>query len=180
MWILRNCIFLIAWFTLAWLAYKAMTLSVEASRPEKIEETPTIYVKYLRHISPIVVSPKGDWIDLRAGKDVYLMKDEYACIPLGVAMKLPDGYSAIIAPRSSTFQNWKIIQTNSIGVIDNVFCGENDEWMLPVLAHDETLIKQNERICQFRLLKNEPDPDIIRVDKLNYEDRGGLDSTGKE
>lgn len=181
-WLMRNAIFVVAWLSVAWLAYRAMTLSLEASEPKnfKNDETPVIYVKYLRRIDPIRVSPNGDWIDLRAGKDIHLLKDEYGCIPLGVAMKLPDGYGAIIAPRSSTYKTWKIIQTNSIGIIDNIYCGDNDEWMLPVLATEETTILRNERICQFRLLKNYPDPDLIMVDDLKNEDRGGFGSTGRE
>lgn len=121
---------------------------------------------------------KCDWIDLRAAKEVTLKAGEFALIPLGVGMKLPDGYEAHLAPRSSTFKNFGIIQTNSIGVIDNSYCGDNDEWMFPAYALRDTTIHVNDRICQFRIMKKQPLVQFNTVEKLEDENRGGFGSTG--
>jgi len=134
-------------------------------------------VKRLEKIS------KGDWIDLRAGCDVIMKPGDFKLIPLGVAMELPKGYEAQIVPRSSTFKNYGIIQTNSQGVIDNSYCGDNDQWFMPsyclVARHgDKTLIKKNDRICQFRIIESQPVIKIREVDFLDNEDRGGHGSTG--
>ena len=134
----------------------------------------------LLHIEKI---DKGEWIDLRASKAYHLKPGEFALIDLGVSMKLPDGYEAHLAPRSSTFKNYGIVQTNSIGVIDNSFSGTNDIWMMPVYATRDTYIKVNDRICQFRIIKHQPDLDIkevnmIEVNSLDDVNRGGFGSTG--
>lgn len=126
------------------------------------------------------VAGKSDWIDLRAAKEVTLKAGEFALIPLGVAMKIPFGFEAHIAPRSSTFKNWGIIQTNSVGVVDNSYCGDNDEWKMPVYATRDTVIHVNDRICQFRILENQPHIIFKEVDHLDGEDRGGIGSTGKQ
>ena len=123
---------------------------------------------------------KSDWIDLRARERFVLEKGTAKIIPLGVAMELPEGYEAHIAPRSGTFKNWKIIQTNSVGVIDRKFCGDNDEWGMPVLAMQDTIIEKGDRICQFRVMERQPDINFDVVDQLNNEDRGGWGSTGKK
>lgn len=120
----------------------------------------------------------GDWIDLRAAEDVTLKAGEKAIISLGVSMKLPDGYEAHILPRSSTFKKWGIIQTNHMGVIDNSYSGNNDIWGMPVLAMEDTEIKINDRICQFRIMKKQPELEFIEVDHLDGADRGGFGSTG--
>lgn len=120
----------------------------------------------------------ADWIDLRSAETVCLYKGEKALLRLGVAMKLPDGYEAILAPRSSTFKNYGLIQTNGIGIIDSTYCGNNDEWLMPVLATRETMIHKNDRICQFRIQKKQPTIKFVVVDKLGDEDRGGFGSTG--
>ena len=120
----------------------------------------------------------GDWIDLRAAEDVVLKKDEFRIISLGVSMKLPDGYEANIVPRSSTFKKWGIIQTNHMGVIDNSYSGNNDIWCMPVYAMRDTEIKMNDRICQFRIVKKQPEIEFIEVDYLSGADRGGFGSTG--
>ena len=109
-------------------------------------------VKYLADIDHIERIHKGDWIDLRCSQDITLTKGEYKMIPLGVAMELPEGYEAIVAPRSSTFKNWKILLSNSIGVIDESYCGDNDEWHFPAYATEDITIPKNTRICQFRLI----------------------------
>lgn len=121
----------------------------------------------------------GDWIDLRAAKDVTLKAGEKAIISLGVSMKLPDGYEAHIVPRSSAFNKWGIIQTNHMGVIDNSYSGNNDVWGMPVYAMRDTKIKMNDRICQFRIMNKQPEIEFVEVEYLNGADRGGFGSTGK-
>ena len=121
---------------------------------------------------------KGDWIDLRAHGDYKLHLEELALIRLGVAMELPDGYEAIIAPRSSTPKNFGIIQANSIGVIDNSYCGDDDEWGMFVMALRDTVIHDGDRIAQFRIQKNQPDFDFEFVNSLGNPNRGGWGSTG--
>ena len=138
-----------------------------------------IKIRYLETgLVEVKVIEIGDWIDLRSAESVCLYKGEKALLRLGVAMKLPDGYEAILAPRSSTFKNYGIIQTNGIGIIDSTYCGNNDEWMMPVLATRETMIHKNDRICQFRIQKKQPTIKFVVVDKLGDEDRGGFGSTG--
>lgn len=120
----------------------------------------------------------GDWIDLRAAETISMKAGEFKLIPLGVAVELPDGYEALVVPRSSTFKNFSIIQTNSIGIIDETYCGPNDWWCFPAYAVRDTKIEMNDRICQFRIIKHQPEIEIIEVDELNNTDRGGLGSTG--
>ena len=120
----------------------------------------------------------GDWIDLRASEDVTLKAGEKAIIRLGISMKLPDGYEAYIVPRSSTFKKWGIVQTNHIGIIDNSYSGNNDIWGMPVYAMRDTKIKMNDRICQFRIMKKQPEIEFVEVDYLAGADRGGFGSTG--
>ena len=125
------------------------------------------------------VDGKSDWIDLRAAKEVELKKGEFALIPLGVAMELPAGYEAHVVPRSSTFKNFGVIQTNSMGVIDETYCGDNDQWFFPAYALRNTVIHVNDRICQFRIMEQQPALDFEETDVLGNEDRGGHGSTGK-
>lgn len=120
----------------------------------------------------------GEWYDLRAAKDVRLSEGDLAYIPLGVAIELPEGYEAIVAPRSSSAKKFGIIQANSLGVIDHTYCGDNDEWMMPVYAIRNTDIHKNDRICQFRIQKIQPEADIVYVSELGNKDRNGIGSTG--
>ena len=138
-----------------------------------------IKVKYHTDILPLEMNEKGDWVDLRAARDMKLWGGYYYYIPLGISVELPEGYEAHIAPRSSTFKNWGIIQTNSVGVIDNSYCGDNDIWMMPVYATRFTKIKKNDRICQFRIVEKQPHLEFETVDHLGNEDRGGFGSTGR-
>lgn len=124
------------------------------------------------------VGGKSDWIDLRAAKEVELKKGEFQLIPLGVAMKLPDGYEAHVLPRSSTFKNFGILQVNSMGVIDESYSGDNDQWFFPAFAVRDTIIHVNDRICQFRIMKHQPMIQFQEVEHLNDADRGGFGSTG--
>ena len=141
-----------------------------------------IDVKYHNpELIPINFSENGDWIDLRAAQDYHLYPNKFYLLSLGVSMKLPDGYEAHLAPRSSTFKKWGIIQTNGVGVIDNSYCGENDVWMMPVITTKITNIKLNDRICQFRIMKKMPSNIVINtVEHLSDEDRGGFGSTGEQ
>lgn len=128
---------------------------------------------------PINLLEKGDWIDLRAAKEYKLFSGEFYLIDLGISIKLPEGYEAHIVPRSSSFKNWGIIQTNGIGIIDNSYCGENDVWMMPVLATKGADIHVNDRVCQFRIVKKMSNNiEINTVEHLNTQDRGGFGSTG--
>ena len=138
-----------------------------------------IKVKYHADILPIEMNEKGDWVDLRAAQDMKLWEGCSYRIPLGISVELPDGYEAHVAPRSSTFKNWGIIQTNSVGVIDNSYCGDNDIWTMPVYATRFTEIKKNDRICQFRIVEKQPHLEFETVDHLGNEDRGGFGSTGR-
>ena len=122
---------------------------------------------------------QGDWIDLRAAEDVEMKAGEFRFIRLGVGMILPEGYEAHVAPRSSTFRNFGIIATNSVGVIDNSFCGEEDEWKMPAYALRDTVIKKNDRICQFRIMEKQPQLEFETVERLKDKSRGGFGSTGK-
>ena len=121
---------------------------------------------------------KGDLIDLRSAADIEMKKGEFKLIPLGVGMKLPEGYKANVYPRSSTFKNFGVIMTNSVGQIDNSYSGDNDEWKFPALAMRDTVIHKNDRICQFEIQKNQPEIEFIEVEKLDDTDRGGVGSTG--
>lgn len=120
----------------------------------------------------------GDWIDLRTIDVVTLKKGQFRKVDLGVAMELPAGYEALLVPRSSTFKNYGVLQANSMAVIDNSFCGDDDYWSFLVLATEDVTIPKGARICQFRIMKNQPQIDFKVVDKLGNENRGGMGSTG--
>ena len=126
------------------------------------------------------IAGKSDWIDLRAAKEMELKAGQYAMIPLGVAMKLPEGYEAHIVPRSSTYKNYGLIQTNHMGVVDESYCGDNDQWHMPVYALRDTVIHVNDRICQFRIMEHQPKIVFEEVEALSAPDRGGFGSTGKQ
>ena len=117
-------------------------------------------------------------MDLHAAEDVELKAGDFKLIPLGVAMELPEGYEAHVIPRSSTFKNYGILQTNSMGLIDESYCGDNDQWFMPVYATRDTVIHQNDRICQFRLMDHQVSLEITEVEHLEGKDRGGFGSTG--
>lgn len=124
------------------------------------------------------VEGKSDWIDLAAAETVTLKKGEFKLIHLGVAMELPEGYEAHIAPRSSTFKNFKILETNSVGVVDRSYCGPNDWWKMAVYATEDTTINKGDRIAQFRIIENQPKLNFVESE-LSGQDRGGFGSTGK-
>ena len=145
-------------------------------------EPKTIKIKYFTDkIDKLTyIDGKSDWIDLRAAEEVALKKGEFKLIPLGVAMELPEGYEAHVVPRSSTFKNFGIIQTNHQGVIDCSYCGDNDQWFMPAYAVRDTQIHINDRLCQFRILENQPKLSFEQVQSLDNADRGGHGSTGKQ
>ena len=144
-----------------------------------MSELKQIKIKYFdKDMQKLEKIQKGDLIDLRSAEDVELKKGEYKLIPLGVGMKLPEGYKANVYPRSSTFNNFGIIMTNSVGQIDNSYSGDNDEWKFPALAMRDTVIHKNDRICQFEIQKIQPEIEFIEVEKLDDTDRGGVGSTG--
>lgn len=138
-----------------------------------------IKIKYLRDIQKIERFNVGDWIDLRAAEDVVMKAGEYRMIPLGVAMELPKGYEALVAPRSSTFKKYGIMLANSVGVIDEAYKGDNDEWNFLAYAVKNTKIHKNERICQFRIIQHQPLIYLQEVESLGNDDRGGIGSTGR-
>ncbi|MEY8352470.1 dUTP diphosphatase [Lachnospiraceae bacterium 54-53] len=126
------------------------------------------------------IDGKSDWIDLRAAKEVVMKSGEFQLIPLGIAMELQSGYEAHVVPRSSTFKNYGVIQTNSMGIIDETYCGDNDQWFFPAYALRDTAIHINDRICQFRIMRHQPTISFAETDILANENRGGHGSTGKQ
>ena len=152
---------------------------------------------------------KGDWVDLRVdsikcytrklkskmitkeevitlenrewlGNQLLYNKGDIIKFGLGVAMELPEGYEAEIRPRSSTFKKYGLIQTNSVGTIDNSYKGDNDEWMVEFIAMRDGTINRFDRVCQFRIWENQPSFEFEEVDRLGNEDRGGYGSTGRD
>ena len=160
-------------------------LFFSAEEIEKLKEMvapKTIDIRYhtelFPELMPIEDIEKGDWIDLRCAATTTLKAGSFLVIPLGVSMKLPKGYTAIVAPRSSTFKKYGILMTNSIGVVDESYCGDNDMWGLPAYATRDVEIPVNERICQFTIT-NKIKASFNTVEKLTDEDRGGFGSTGR-
>ena len=140
-----------------------------------------LQVRIKKHVPELILPKKihiGDWIDLRAAETVHLEPNEYKLFSLGISVELPLGYEAHIVPRSSTFKNFGIIQTNHCGIIDEAYKGDNDLWMFPAYAIRDTTIRRNDRICQFRIVKKMEQIEIIEVESLGNEDRGGIGSTG--
>lgn len=141
----------------------------------------TIEIRYLTGNIPTLtyVDGKSDWIDLYVAKDMYIKQGDFALVPLGVAMRIPEGYEAHLVPRSSTFLRYGLLQTNSMGVIDESYSGDNDEWKMPVYATKDVFLHVGDRICQFRIMKNQPLLEFQTVKHLDSTDRGGFGSTGK-
>ena len=141
--------------------------------------TEKIRIRYLRDIDPIEKLTCGNWIDLRCAEDTEMKAGEFKIFPLGIAMELPMGYEALVVPRSSTFREYGVILVNSMGVIDESYCGDDDEWQFLAYAFRDTVIKRNERICQFRIVKHQPDIEFEAVTELGNPSRGGIGSTGR-
>jgi len=140
----------------------------------------TIEIRYLsKEIEPLTyIGGRSDWIDLRCAKETVLKKGEMKLIPLGVAMKLPEGYEAHVVPRSSAFRNFGILQANSFGIVDESYAGDDDEWCFPAYAVRDTVIHVNDRICQFRIVEHQPTIRFQEVEHLDGENRGGFGTTG--
>lgn len=152
-------------------------------------------VKIKRHDKDLILPEKikvGDWVDLRASEDTFVALGNYKQIPLGISMEIPEGCFAMVLPRSSTFKKWGIMMANSMGIIDQSYCGDNDIWQFPTFCvmntidtvsdpehRVGTIIKKNERICQFTLIKK-TDFTLKEVEKLGNADRGGFGSTGRD
>ena len=141
----------------------------------------TIRIKYLiNQIEKLdYIDGKSDWIDLRAAEDVVMKAGEFKLIPLGIAMELPQGYEAHVVPRSSTFKTWGLIQVNSMGIIDCSYCGDQDQWFVPMYATRDTEIHINDRIAQFRIMENQPKIRFEVTEHLGNSNRGGFGSTGR-
>ncbi len=142
-------------------------------------KTASIKIQYLNDSIPRLtyVGGKSDWIDLAAAETVTFKAGEFRLIHLGVAMKLPEGYEAHLAPRSSTFKNFGILQVNSVGVVDSSYCGANDWWKMPVYATRDVTIEKGNRIAQFRIMEIQPRLEFVE-ESLDGADRGGFGSTG--
>lgn len=142
----------------------------------------TIKIKYFdKEIDKLeyIGGDKSNWIDLRSAETVHLTKGEFHLVKLGVGMELPEGYEAHIVPRSSTYKNFKVIQTNHMGVVDHSYCGDDDVWMMPVIAMEDTVINKNDRICQFRIERVQPQIKFEEIRHLGETSRGGIGSTGR-
>lgn len=142
-----------------------------------------IQIRYFKNskgetVKPLEQISKGNAIDLRCNEDIWLDKGAFMLIPLGVGMKLPEGYHAEIYPRSSTFKKWGILQVNSVGIVDDSFAGDEDQWMMPVYATRQIFIEKDSRVCQFQIVKNMPEIEFMEVEHLEDKSRGGFGSTG--
>ena len=138
-----------------------------------------IKIKYFdKEIDKLEKIAKGDLIDLRSAETVEMKAGEYRLIKLGIGIKLPSGWESHVYPRSSTFKNFGIILANSVGIIDNSYCGDDDQWCFPAIALRDTVIHKNDRICQFRIMENQPKLEFVEVDKLDDVSRNGIGSTG--
>lgn len=156
----------------------APQMITEEQLMEMLNPTFEIKIKYLDGATPLQKIEQGDWIDLYTYEDVELHADEHSYINLGVAMELPLGFEAIVAPRSSTFKKWGILQANSIGIIDHSYCGDDDIWKFSAYAARDTSIPAGTRICQFRIQQVQPKIKFTSVSSLGNAQRGGFGSTG--
>ena len=144
-----------------------------------------IRIKYFEEARKLEKISKGNWIDVYANKDVFLPVNERGMIPLGFALELPQGWEGHLAPRSSTFKTWGIIQTNSVGVVDDTYIGDNDQWHMPVYClqgkdneKNGTWIRKGDKIGQFRIMEVMPEIELEEVDNFGNSDRGGFGTTG--
>ena len=144
-------------------------------------------IKYFNNAKKLEKISKGNLIDVYANEDVFVLKNHSKTIPLGFALELPKGWEGHLAPRSSTFKTWGIIQTNSVGVVDDTYIGDNDEWSMPVYCLEAkkysngafgTWIRKGDKIGQFRIMEVMPDIEFEEVEELNNPNRGGFGTTG--
>ena len=152
-----------------------------------------IRIKYFEESTKLKKIAKGTWIDVYANKDEFVKVNERAMIPLGFALELPSGWEAHLAPRSSTFKTWGIIQTNSVGVVDDTYIGDNDQWHMPVYCLEGkgtelidgeeikgTWIRKGDKIAQFRIMEVMPEIEFDEVESFGNSDRGGFGSKGSK
>ena len=139
-----------------------------------------IEILYHSDIERINLEKNSDWLDLRAAQRTEFTAGEHKIISLGVSIRLPAGYEAHVAPRSSTFKHWGLLQTNSPGIIDESYSGEQDIWFFSAYATRDTVVEKNSRICQFRLFKKMPRPLLCQVEHLEQPSRGGYGSSGRD
>lgn len=141
-----------------------------------------IKIRYLTDtVEPLrYIDGKSDWIDLRAAETIEMKAGEFRLIPLGIAIALPKGYEAHIVPRSSTFKNYGLLQANSMGVVDESYCGDEDEWKVPMYATRDCRIEANDRIAQFRIMEHQPGIEFVPCETLGNPSRGGFGSTGRQ
>ena len=159
-----------------WLVIDEKKLQAKIKEKNKVM---TIGIKYFEpDLKPLEKIKKGDWIDLRAAERVEMKKGDYYLIRLGVGMILPNGYEAHVLPRSSTPKKFGIMSANSMGIIDNSYSGDADEWKFPAVAIRDTVIEKGDRIAQFRIVENQPSIEFMVLDRLNEDSRGGIGSTG--
>ena len=150
-----------------------------------------IRIKYFDKATKLKKITKGNWIDVYANKDVFVKCGERAMVPLGFALALPEGWEGHLAPRSSTFKTWGIIQTNSVGVVDDTYIGDNDQWHMPVYCLQGkdiesengeevkgTWIRKGDKIGQFRIMEVMPEIEFEEVESFGNKDRGGFGTTG--
>ena len=138
-------------------------------------------INHSKHALPQYATALSAGMDLRANLDgpVTLKPMERRLIPTGLYIALPEGYEALVVPRSSTPKKFGVICANSMGIIDNSYSGNTDEWKFPAIAIRDTAIRKGDRICQFRIIKNQPPIIFEEVEQLNEKSRGGFGSTGR-
>lgn len=161
-----------------WMFKENLQEKAVAEMPPVKDAKKVINVKMHADVEPPAPITGGDWVDLRAAEDVEMDAGEYRVISLGVSMRLPDGYEAHMVARSSTFKRWGLLMVNGMAIIDNSYSGDGDVWGFPALATRKTSIRKGDRICQFRIMENQPEAAICVVDSLGGTDRGGFGSTG--
>ena len=144
----------------------------------EMKNTLTIKIHYLPGAPHLEQVGWGSWIDLYTYEDNTLKAGERKYISMGIAMQLPKGYEAILAPRSSTFKRYGLLQTNGIGVIDATYNGDDDIWCMPVVATKDIYIPKGTRICQFRIQEEQPKILFKEVTSLGNVTRGGFGSSG--
>lgn len=145
-------------------------------------------IKYFKGATKLEKIAKGNWIDVYARVSTFIPQGEYGVVPLGFALELPKGYEGHLAPRSSTFKTWGVIETNSFGIIDDTYIGDNDEWGMPFYClvgkhilngKRGTHIRKGDKIGQFRIMEVMPPLEFEEVEILGNPDRSGFGSTGK-
>lgn len=157
----------------------ALNIIVDVVYIFKSKDAKVITIKYSDNVPHLVDLAEGDWIDLASPRSITYKKGDLVKVDFGVAMELPRGYEAHIAPRSSLFQNTGLILTNGVGVIDNAYCGDEDYWGAKFYATRDGLIEEGQRLCQFRIIENQPYIHFREVNHLGNKNRGGYGSTGK-